>query len=84
MNAGRSLCASDHKLNTLSPTTGHPATLRLAVISGTERQEHEISREVVLGRRGPATSRRPDISIAGDEAVSRRHLRIWPRRGVLR
>jgi serine/threonine protein kinase len=56
--------------------------LHLHVTSGHAQREFALGREVVIGRADPASRTAPDVELRFDDAVSRRHARIFPREGA--
>lgn len=54
-----------------------PGLLRVEVTTGSYRKEYDVRDEAVMGRPDAATGRVPEIDLRQDEAVSRRHARLF-------
>jgi hypothetical protein len=71
--------------STLSLAGNEPANLaevlRLEVTSKGSTRTMEVVSEALLGRPDPASRRLPEIDLRQDDAVSRRHARIFPGEG---
>jgi serine/threonine protein kinase len=58
-----------------------PRSLRLEVESRGATRAFELDAEALIGRPDPASRRTPEIDLRNDDAVSRRHARIFPGEG---
>jgi class 3 adenylate cyclase len=59
-------------------TTGIKGALELEVGIGRLKRRHRVQNEVFIGRPNPSASWTPQIDLRHDDAVSRRHARIFP------
>lgn len=68
---------------TAEPEVAPPVAdvLRLEVTSKGSTRTLEVTSEALLGRPDPASRRTPEIDLRLDDAVSRRHARIFPGEG---
>jgi serine/threonine protein kinase len=66
----------EHPVYEYRPGAPPPPVLHLEIQERDGLREQELTGDAILGRVDPISSARPDVAIAGDDAVSRRHARF--------